>query len=938
MAPGTEHLEHDLFLLMLNLSQLRQRERILALFIDSINGAQDALRLCLLAEGDSPRGEILEVAANGQRHCRLLLVPASPGPSGNGQETGALVRNAVQMLAVILDNRAQEEMLAGERARLEAAVAERTRELRGSEERYRSLVEVMPCGLVVHDFQGHVVEANRMARDLLAGKPGATLEEAFGEAGDPCVTEAGEPVDFRELTSQQVLSTGEPVFGVLMGVRRPGEVETRWVVCNSAPIFAPGSDTPAGAVTAFADITEQKRAREAAEESRTRFQMLFNSSADALFLLDPHSRPVPGLIVDCNGAACEMNGYTRGELVGQPIALLNEPLTPRAPSASEPPTYLAQLRIAGRLRHTRSHVRKDGSVYSVDASNSLVSMGGRELILALERDMTEYYTAQEKLRASEVRYRDLFENAPIALWEMDFSGAKREVDRLAATGIADLEAYFEEHPLVLKEVFAKGRVLNVNQAALNLYRARSVRELVQGGRGLGAQELGPLPLRAMASLPRPAIRLSGHERRMAMDGSPLVVLTSWAAAPGHEETYDRVYISEVDTTEQRRLEDQLRQSQKMEAIGQLAGGVAHDFNNLLTAITGYADLGMDRLPTDSPLVRHLGEIRKAADRASALTRQLLAFSRKQILDPRVLDLNAVVADMDKMLRRIIGEHIQLKTLQYPNLAKVKADPGQLEQVLMNLVVNARDAMPEGGILTVETGHVVLDEAYARVYPEAKTGPHVMLCVSDTGHGMDQATLSHIFEPFFTTKPQGQGTGLGLSTVYGIVRQSEGTVWVYSEPGLGSTFKVYLPAVLDDTTQGVAALTPTEAPRGSERILVVEDEAAVLTLVSEILQAQGYDVASASDGRAALDLCQQNGFHFDMLLTDVIMPDMNGHQLADALRKRDPGLRVLFVSGYTDHAILHHGFLEEGVAFLQKPFNPSELARKVRAVLDAKDEG
>ncbi len=381
-------------------------------------------------------------------------------------------------------------------------------------------------------------------------------------------------------------------------------------------------------------------------------------------------------------------------------------------------------------------------------------------------------------------------------------------------------------------------------------------------------------------------------------------------------------------------QDQLTQAQKMEAVGRLAGGIAHDFNNLLTVILGRAQLLLRPLNPEDPLCRSIELIQKTAGRAADLTRQLLAFSRKQILQPAVLDLNVVASDMDKMLPRLIGEDIALITALDPALGRVKADRGQVEQVIMNLAVNARDAMPQGGRLTIETANVELDDAYVRHHVGTEPGPHVMLAVSDTGAGISREIQAHIFEPFFTTKGVGQGTGLGLATVYGIVKQSGGSIEVYSEPGQGTTFKIYLPRI-DEVVQGGEGWQPAALPlRGTETILLVEDEDGVRELARDILQAEGYTVLDASHGRAALVVCNQHPSSIHLLITDVVMPEMSGRELAERLAALRPEMKVVYMSGYTEHAVVHHGVLDPDTAFLQKPFTPLTLARKVREVLDA----
>ena len=399
----------------------------------------------------------------------------------------------------------------------------------------------------------------------------------------------------------------------------------------------------------------------------------------------------------------------------------------------------------------------------------------------------------------------------------------------------------------------------------------------------------------------------------------------------------RVVVNSRDVTESRALEQQLLQAQKMEAVGRLAGGVAHDFNNLLTAILGYADLMEERVSGDEDLSANLREIRTAGQRAAALTRQLLAFSRKQILQPRTLDLNTVVTSIEKMLRRLIGEDIEIVTRLAPSVGSVRADPGQIEQVLVNLAVNSRDAMPRGGTLAIETSDVTLDAGFAAARPGAAPGPHAVLTVRDTGVGMTDDVKAHAFEPFFTTKTKGEGTGLGLATVYGIVKQSGGYVSVESEPGRGTTFRIYLPRV-EEPAEPPGEEPASQPPRGHETILLVEDEEAVRRLSRSVLVARGYTVLEAVSGEEALEAARAHPGRIHLLLTDLVMPKVGGRELATRLAATRPETKALFVSGYTDEAIAQHGALEPGIAFLQKPFTPLALARKVREVLDAPAQG
>jgi signal transduction histidine kinase/ActR/RegA family two-component response regulator len=414
----------------------------------------------------------------------------------------------------------------------------------------------------------------------------------------------------------------------------------------------------------------------------------------------------------------------------------------------------------------------------------------------------------------------------------------------------------------------------------------------------------------------------------------LIIATAFAAQAAVALENSRLYHETQRAYEElSQTQDQLAQAGKMEAIGHLAGGVAHDFNNLLMVIMGRTELLLNDLEATDPKRSTAKVIEQTAQRAADLTRQLLAFSRKQVLNPAVLDLNAVVSKMGEMLRRLIGEDIALVTVLGSALGHVKTDPGQIEQIIMNLAVNARDAMPEGGRLTLETANVELDAAYTRKHVGARPGPHVMLALSDTGIGMDAQTQARIFEPFFTTKGPRKGTGLGLAMVYGIVKQSGGNIWVYSEPGKGATFKIYLPRI-EDPIDGSQVGSSLPAPvHGVETILLVEDEDTVRDLTRDILEAHGYTVLEARHGAEALRISEQHAGTIDLMLTDVVMPEMGGREVAERLTVLRPATKVLFMSGYTDSAIVHHGLLDAGTAFLQKPFSATVLVRKVRATLD-----
>jgi two-component system, cell cycle sensor histidine kinase and response regulator CckA len=393
-------------------------------------------------------------------------------------------------------------------------------------------------------------------------------------------------------------------------------------------------------------------------------------------------------------------------------------------------------------------------------------------------------------------------------------------------------------------------------------------------------------------------------------------------------------LTAQDITERKRLENQLLQAQKLESVGRLAGGIAHDFNNLLTAIMGYSELAeMDC--AEETVCGHLRNVQQAAERAATLTRQLLAFARRQIIEPDIVNLNTLVRSVEPLLRRLITENIQLIVVSEEGLHSVKVDPGQFGQILVNLVVNARDAMPDGGKVTIETHNVFLDEEYAEHHEGVTPGEYVMLVVSDTGYGMDEAIRLHIFEPFYTTKAQGRGTGLGLATVYGIVKQAGGHIWLYSEPGKGTTFKIYLPRTTETPEARPAPQQSVATIRGSETLLLVEDEAVVRRLAVWALRGQGYVVLEAESGEEALRVAQEHPGEITLLVTDVVMPQMSGKELAERLQTQRPGIKVLYSSGYTEDTIMHHGVLDPGIAFLPKPFTPSVLARRVREVLDSR---
>jgi two-component system cell cycle sensor histidine kinase/response regulator CckA len=507
--------------------------------------------------------------------------------------------------------------------------------------------------------------------------------------------------------------------------------------------------------------------------------------------------------------------------------------------------------------------------------------------------------AEEALRASEERFRSLIENAADLITEVN------------SDGVIQFQSPSAE------------RVLGYTPEELT---GRCAFDFIHPEDAPGVKAA------LQRAIARPGLTVSA-EFRFRHRGGHWRTIQSIGRSMNSADGGLRVVVNSRDLTEQRQLETQLQQAQKMEAVGQLAGGVAHDFNNLLTVISGHTELLMMSFEPDHPAHASLTEVRKAAERAASLTRQLLAFSRRQVLAPRVVNVNQIIADAEKLLKRLIGEDVQLESQLDADLSPVKVDPSQMDQVIMNLALNARDAMPRGGKITLETRNVELDEGYtSKAGSDVRPGRYVLLAVSDTGTGIPPEVRPHIFEPFFTTKPVGRGTGLGLAVVHGIVKQSGGHIAVYSEVGVGTTFKIYLPAV----EQKLETASDTELrrrPDGHETILLVEDEESVRQLTAAALQRFGYTVLKARGGKEALELLASSGRKIDLLLTDLVMPEMSGRELAEAVAAHSPGIKVLYLSGYTDDAVVRHGILPSGVAFLQKPFTPVVLGQKVREVLD-----
>jgi len=638
------------------------------------------------------------------------------------------------------------------------------------------------------------------------------------------------------------------------------------------------------------DISDRKRADAATQASEARYRRLFETAKDGILILDASTERV----VDANPFMTALTGFAREEFVGKKLWQIG------------PLTDAAKSRFSFETLQTNDYVRyedlplatRSGGTVDVEFISNAYLVDGHEVIQCNIRDITQRKRAEDTLRQRERAIEAVAQGIVIAAAEGDYAIEYVSPGFTAMTGYTSADAVGKNCR------FLQGPATDRSAIA-------TLREALDVGRGCTVELLN--------------FRKDGTAFWNSVAISPIRELD------GRLSGFVGV---QTDVTERRRLEAQFLHAQKMEAVGLLAGGIAHDFNNILCVILSYAELLGDDLGPDDPLRADAAAIMVAAKRAAELTRQLLTFSRQQVFETQVLSLNAVLDGMEPMLARLLGADIELTILPGVTPWNIRADAGQIEQVVMNLAVNARDAMPLGGQLTIETSNVDLDVEYARVHHDVRPGAYVLLAVSDTGAGMSGEVMARVFEPFFTTKAKGKGTGLGLATVFGIVKQSGGHVFVYSEPGHGTTFKLYLPRANEklDTTRPLPVPTIPQQHRGGT-VLLVEDEDQVRVLARTILRRNGYTVLDAQNGGEALLVCEQHAGNIDLLLTDVILPRMSGRQLAERLSVLRPSMKVLYMSGYTDDAILQHGLIDSGVAFLQKPFTPTSLARKVYDVLE-----
>lgn len=741
------------------------------------------------------------------------------------------------------------------------------------------IFDTVPAIICYKDPQHHLVRVNNQMLRFV-GMPRHVVEgRSEKEIGFPNYQQFYDDDD-------EVMRTGVAKRGIIEPVQTAAGL--RWIQTDKLPHRNEHGEI-IGIICFSVDITERKLAEDNLRAAEETFRLLLEgASGHSIFMLDPE-----GKIQTWNSGAERIDGYLAEEIIGRNYDVL---FTPEDVAAGKPRALLETARSEGKAEEEGWRCRKDGSLYWANGT------------------LTALYDSESRLRGFAKVTRDLTKRKQAEVFLQ--SVLNNTIDGIISVDQRGIITTFNQ---AAERIFgySKDEVIGQNVRMLMTDRdAKAHDEHIQTYLQTGIAKV---------------IGTSRAVEGRRKDGSEFPVELSVTEFTIDSNRYFTGIIR--DMSEKRKLEEQLRQAQKMEAVGQLAGGIAHDFNNMLTVISGYSQILLSSLDDEDPLRDSVKPIFEAGERAASLTRQLLAFSRQSVLEPKILDLNAEIQHLEKMLRRLIGEDVILSSSLDPNIDPILVDPGQLSQVIINIAVNARDAMPKGGKLTIGTRNVELDAEYVSTHAEIRPGRYVMLTISDTGVGMPASIKSRIFDPFFTTKGVGHGTGLGLAVVHGIVKQSGGDIDVYSEPGVGTTFKVYLPAVRSKEEKLSVALDEAKV-YGNETVLIVEDEESVRHLATLILQSHGYQVLSATDGEDALHVLEGFEGTIDVLVTDVVMPNMDGRDLAERLRKMIPDLKVLYVSGYTDDAVVRHGLLQKEVAFLQKPYSSVSLTRKVRQVLDS----
>ncbi len=769
--------------------------------------------------------------------------------------------------------------------KLAEEIAEREKaddKLKESESKHTLLFESMYPGVVYQDGSGVITDANQSAEKIL----GLTLDQMKGRSSiDPrwkSIHEDGS--DFPGETHPVMVSikTGEPVNNVIMGVYNPSSNEYNWISINSIPQFNPGENKPNRVITTFEDITERRQAEEALKESEERFHYLTNASIEAIFINKN------GICLEANQAAADMFGYDH---VTDLIGIFGTDVI-----APESHQIVKEYMLSNSTDpYEAVGLRKNGTTFPVSIRAKKISFKDQG-----EVRVTSIHDISHQ-KEQEIRFQVVAEASSNIIYEWDVV-----TDDLLWFGDIDAELGYE-----------KGEISQTIAGWVSLIHPEDVAEL---GKAVEHHRISTSSI-----IQRYRVKRKDGNWRHWMDrGCPVLnsdnLPTKWIGFC-------------TDVTEQIELEAHFQQAQKMESVGRLAGGVAHDFNNMLGVILGHTDMLLEQTSPDQPIYTSLEEIKNAGERSADLTRQLLAYARRQTVSPKVLDLNQAVEGMLNMLHRLIGEYINLTWQPGKGLMMVNIDPSQIDQMLANLCVNARDAITNIGQITIKTDNFTFDEAYCSAHVGSVSGEYVLLLVSDDGCGMDKETQANIYDPFFTTKEQGKGTGLGLATLYGIVKQNSGFIDVYSEPGLGTTFRIYLPRHTGKTSQMVKTDADKPDVQGHETILLVEDEHSILRMTTMMLERLGYTVVATSSPGEAIRLVGEYTDPIHLLMTDVVMPEMNGRDLSKKILTIYPNINRLFMSGYTADVIAHHGVLNKGVNFIQKPFSQKDLAAKVRETLD-----
>jgi two-component system, cell cycle sensor histidine kinase and response regulator CckA len=769
------------------------------------------------------------------------------------------------------------------------------RSFHDSEKKFQTLFETMSQGVVYQDADGRITAANPGAERIL----GLTLDQMMGRtSGDPrwhAVREDGSDFPGHEHPAMVALRTSRPVNDVMMGVFHSKEEEYRWILVNAVPELVPGEERPFRVFTTFTDITDRTRTEKSLQQREAQLASIFRAAPVGIGMV------INRVIQEANDSLSQMTGYSREELIGQSARILY-PSDEEFDQVGRDKYRQITERGTGTVETRWKH--KDGRIIHLILSSSPID--GDDLskgVTFTALDITERKRTEEALRQSEERFRTTLYSIGDGVITTDADGAISQMNRVAEA----LTGWREEDAL-----------------------RRPVEEVFQV---VDEETRRPVESPVTQVLERGVIfGLANRAVLVAKDGTQKPIADSCAPILNARGETTGIVLVFSDQSERRELQAQLFQAQKMEAVGRLAGGVAHDFNNMIGVILGYAKLMENQLNPLDPLYRNVQAIAAAAERSANLTKQLLAFARRQVIAPVALNLNDSLSALQKMLSRLIGEDISLNLLPSLDLWNIKVDPTQVDQILANLATNARDAIQDVGTITIETANICVDKSDLMEHLEFSPGEYVMLAFSDTGKGMDRATQERIFEPFFTTKSDGQGTGLGLATVFGIVKQNNGFIQVNSELGKGASFKIYFPRYQGDA-ETLMEKSQEVSVKGTETLLIVEDEEQLLELASMVLKMHGYEVLAAGSPGEAIVLCERSEKTIDLLITDVVMPGMNGKELMERLGSLKPGIKAVFMSGYTSDVVANRGVLEEGVSFLQKPFTPLMLAQKVREVLN-----